>query len=397
MLFTNMSCKSFKKSLESPYVTRKSLESPRNAVEPISPPPLLAYNAPLNDTVSKDLNWPAKENSHGTRGVSPGMALFASAEAGEALNKGNNSNKSTEFVKAKGTPDNPQSPMNVLATVALATSPTFLSHHTASKSSDRLSEKSPVKSLKQSTSGREEFGRYDADGRPFKRARSEVLYPSQSQGRVIRPSTSYTLFEDWIEHDFCLNGVNQKKRRGSSGRHTRSPSSEVASGKQLLEAELLLGFSRGGSIPSPGNLGVETISHPGTVNEQTFSAHEEGYMDQAMALPLTNGDPDLEANELLYLHNNEVDRLKIKSEKSIRQSLCTDNNNKLLKPGAKIKSTGLPSKIAYQQNPKVKLQKKGDKNAIGAEETRPKRGSKFIWKGRLNAKQMPQSLGMFTK
>lgn len=398
MLYTTMSCKSFKKNLESPFATRKCLESPRNAIEPISPPPLLAQTGPLNGTASTNLNWSTKEDGRCAYGVSCGTALFTSRKIGEALGEGNNTIVSTGLMETKSSSDDPQSPMNVLATVALATSSTFVSHHTAPKLSDSLSGKSPLRRFHQNTSGGNKHSRYDADGRPFKRARSEVLYPSQSQGSEIRPSTSYALFENWLEHDFRLNGVNQKKRRGSGVRHTRSLSSEVASGKQFLEAELLLGFSRGGSISSPGKLGTETTSQLRNVKEQTLSAQEKGHLHQAMALPFASGNLDSKANKLSYLCANEADQLVIKSEGSTHLSLNNGSNDELLKIVAKnAEFIGVPSRNSYSKNLKIKRENAIYRNANGVRETRPNHGSKSIEKNGLHGRQMSQPRGMFIK
>ena len=385
-----MSCNSFKKTLESPRAIRKCLKSPWNAVEPISPPPLPAYTAPLNNTVSTDLNWPVKEDSYGNDEVRFGTALFTGTEISEVLDKGYSTNESIELTKTKGSLNNPQSPMNVLATVALAISPTFISPYAAPGSSHGLSKKPSSKSIEQISSNSDKYSRFDADGRPFKRARSEALYPSQSQGGVIRPSTSHTLFEDRIEQNFCLNDFKKNKRRGSDVHHTRSLSREVASGKQILEAELLLGFSRGGNIPSPGKSGNEIMSQSGTIIEQTFSAQEVGDLHQVMALPSPIGNPDPKANELLSLCTNEVDRSSTKSENSAHQSLHTGHNDEFVRSIEKTKSVGMPSENVQSQKPKFEFE-----STVDEREARLNQNINSIRNNRLRARQIPQSRGMF--
>ena len=231
-----MSCNSFKRELDSSQAVYRCLDSPKAAVEPLSPPHLSFAWSDTAQSRNLDSSIESKVNNR-----------YCSSTGGERRTILRNDLQSTEFIEtARELSDqssntkiisrNSQSPMNVLALIAVAASPKYSFKQFPSDLSTGLRDDSAEAACYSN----------ECDKRPSKRARSENLYPSRLHSQRFRTSSSRLIFGNY----------GAPSQLGNPGKIIQQEiTTDVHSGEKILEAELLLSFAKGeiSSIDGPAD------------------------------------------------------------------------------------------------------------------------------------------------
>ena len=325
-------------------------------MEPISPPPLLTGRTPSDKTAFTDLNSLTKGEYCGNTKAYTRLALSTNTTVNGSLDHFNGANESDNLVKFNTPLDNPQSPMNVLATIALATSPTFTSQCSTPNLSRLSSEKTPKKRTFQNTSYKPIHREFDANSRPSKRARSEAPHPSHSPGSISRPLNSNSLSEVRAEHHLRLEGVKVKKRRNNDVQRTRSLSNDVANGEQISDAELLLDFSRGAKIPIPGESDDGTISTPGRAANLILSAQEEKHLRKAAASPVHEEIHNANSKILLDLRKDYVTQPNSDTKTPLGEHIQKNNDDGFPGLFSSSRSIGIRPDSIHSESEELELE-----------------------------------------
>ncbi|KAF2402572.1 hypothetical protein EJ06DRAFT_555184 [Trichodelitschia bisporula] len=166
----------------------------------------------------------------------------------------------------------PQSPIDALASVAVqVTSPTFHNHLILDHEAHGLPAPNTHASLRWDAPHQDVGARgFGTEGRPAKRARSEMLPSPQQQSPTfvdanVRPSTSYNMSFGWSYN--VEQSIDRGHRLGASPALAQSlnfAEPPILDEKRMSDAELLLGFSRGSShsLTTASGFGQQRIGPP---------------------------------------------------------------------------------------------------------------------------------------
>ncbi len=283
-----MSCNSFKREIGEPLLRTKVLPSPRDAIEPLSP------------ISSHPLAPAAFVFSHGTTRKSTERAQdgyqtthFHTGDDTESEGESRGQLVAeSPLVGHHGSHLVQGSPIDALATIALATSPTFAAHSHRTSSSHAQGLSMTQWSPRAYTAKRPADDGALFRQRPSKRARSEVIPPSELYHSGLRPSTSHVPTANRFHNAHQEMGL-------TGGFHGSNPYEPHVSdpNKQVSDAELLLSFARGHNLAS-ANM-VFSNGHAQT-DQLTISWHQR--LPPAANGVSTDGTA-VSSTELMYPRN----------------------------------------------------------------------------------------------
>ena len=369
-----MSCNSFKKNFDFPAAIQKCLDSPRSAVEPISPPPLITDTAPADMSVSAGFVSRTNSCISNDNEIRSGRALSTSIAINGSSDHHTFKNESNTDVKSNASPDDSQSPMNVLATIALAISPTFALQCGSFDSSYSSSKRLPSKGVSQRSMYKLYCKSYNVDGQTSERARSELLFPLPFANDTSYSLNGHSSSEAQARKYLHLKDVKTKKRQGSDIQQMRCLPNENACGKQISDAELLLDFSRGTKRPISGGTDHEALLNHSGFNDLTLPTQNKTNMRKSKASIVQEGHFANSENSLLlrgdngalsYAENVVGKRARINNNDGLVSSFSTakpacislDGTNTLEK-GPKLEQPAVRKRQCLGRGSSLKIERK---------------------------------------